>query len=112
MSELQPKIEYTRDDRLLAAACYLFGFPTLFCILTAKRFTRFVGGHSTQAFLMWLMLLIYWLAIRIFFNLVWWFFGLIGVFFPYWGILAFLASFAGWIWAARFALRAWRRGRE
>jgi uncharacterized membrane protein len=108
MTEIKPHLEYTANDRRMAAACYIFFVPSLYCILTARHFTRFVGGHSTQAFLLWVIIFAYWLAVRIFFNIVWGLFGMIGFFFPYLSFLAFFACIAAWIYAVKFGLRAYK----
>jgi len=108
MTQLKPHYDYPEADRRLAAACYIFGVPTLYCILTAKRFTRFVGGHATQAFLMWILMLLYWLAVRIGVNLIWWLFGLIGFFFPYLSFLSFGLCFVAWIYAVKYGIRAYK----
>jgi uncharacterized membrane protein len=108
MTQLTPQYDYPIEDRRLAAACYIFAIPALYCILTARRYTRFVGGHAAQAFLLWLIIVAYWLIVRIAFNIVWWLFSLIGFFFPYISFLAFGLCFAGWVYAIKFGMEAYK----
>ena len=58
-------------DRLLVASAYIFGWPALYIVLSNKRKSRYVGLQGEQAFMLWLMMVVFFLALRFLINLLW-----------------------------------------
>ncbi len=65
-------MEYTKnEDKLLAAASYVFFIPSLYIILTEKRGIKFLSFAAAQSLVLWIPYIIFLVMLRIILNLIW-----------------------------------------
>jgi uncharacterized membrane protein len=91
------------NDRITAAAAYVFWVPSLYIVLTDKRREGYVGFHGCQALLLWTGIFMIFFLIRFLVNLVWSFYYL-----PYLDLLEVLTGAGLWGYVFYCGIRSFR----
>jgi len=95
--------EYVKDeDKMLCAASYAFGVPSLYIILTDKRKDKFTGFHGTQSLFMWIGYVVVWIVMKVIIDVVWSI-----VYLPVLSSLARLVMLLMWLYALWCGYRAY-----
>jgi uncharacterized membrane protein len=95
--------EYVKDeDKMLCAAAYAVGVPSLYIILTDKRKEKFAGFHGAQALFLWVAIIVFWVAMRVVLDVIWSI-----IYLPFLNSLVSLAGLLLWLFALYSAYRAY-----
>lgn len=95
--------EYVKDeDKMLCAASYALGVPSLYIILTDKRKDKFTGFHGTQALFFWIAFIIAWIVMRVILDVI---FNI--VYLPFLNSLVNLMLLIIWLYALYSGYRAY-----
>jgi len=95
--------DYVKDeDKMLCAASYAVGIPSLYLLLTEKRAEKFTGFHGTQALFMWIGYVVVWVVMRVAIDVVWSI-----VYLPVLSSLARLIMLLMWLYALYCGYRAY-----
>jgi len=90
------------EDKMLSAAAYAIGIPSLYIILSDKRKEKFTGFHGAQALFLWIGIIIYWVVMKVVLDVIWSI-----AYLPFLNSLVRLAGLILWLYALYCAYRAY-----